>query len=283
MQALRKTCHLLARSSPAVILLLSLLPGAVRAAMPTRPVLPGVGTRDDRAVVDPNRAPWRAVGRVQTELGGRCTGFLVAPRTVVTAAHCLFLPRPRNFLQPGSVHFVTGYALGRYAGHSVATRFTIAPGYDPLHEDRTAGADWAVLTLAVPLGTADRRLPLAAAVPAGGAVMLGGYGQDREEVMDADTDCAVSGRSADGDGRALLVHTCSATRGTSGAPLLARSADGGWEVIGVQIAAAPGQAGGFAVPVSAIRLSAGASAAERGRSASTPAPLSDARAAGRSR
>lgn len=234
--------------------------------------------------MDPNAVPWRAIGRVQTELGGRCTGFLIGPRSVVTAAHCLFLRRPRHYIQPGSVHFVTSYAYGTFAGHSVAVRLSVAPGYDPMNEGRTAGADWALLTLAAPLGAGGRTLALAGADVAKAPIALGGYSRDRAEVLDADLDCAISGRGADAEGRPLVLHTCSATGGTSGAPLLARSAGGTWDVVGMEIAAAADR-GGIAVPASAIRvgLATAEPEAARAQAASSRASSSAAAGADRSR
>src|SRR2546423_10293558 len=50
-------------------------------------VLPGIGARDPRVRLDPDRIPWRAVGKVQaTSLNFRqtCTGTLVGPSPVLT-------------------------------------------------------------------------------------------------------------------------------------------------------------------------------------------------------
>ena len=62
--------------------------------------------------------------------------------------------------------------------------------------------------------------------------MLGGYNQDRAEVIEADTACHVVTA-----GPALLVHDCAGTRGTSGGPVLMRGPDGVWRVAGMQVGA----------------------------------------------
>ena len=215
--------------------------------------LPGVAGADPRQAIDVNTAPFRDLVRVQTELGARCTGFLIAPDQVATAAHCLFRRNTRQFVQPGSVHVLLGYQQGAYAAQAVVLRYRVGPGYDPQQENRTAGADWAVLTLPTPIGGADRILPLQTTpFPAGSSVMLAGYGMDRQERADADRACAVTGATIDAERRPLLTHTCNATLGTSGAPLLLQRPDGSWSIIGVQLAAVARGAGGAAIPIGAL-------------------------------
>jgi len=188
--------------------------------------------------IDVTAMPWRAVALLRIPGEGRCTAVLIAPRIALTAAHCLAGRRLAHEVPAGSVHVLTGYAAGGFARHSVASSYRRAAD----------GVDAARLTLAEPIGLDV--LELAAADPAvGTAVMLGGYNQDRAEVIAADTACHVI---AIEPGR--VFHDCAGTRGTSGAPLLARAADGAWSVVGLQVAAFTGRAGGVAVPASLLRL-----------------------------
>jgi protease YdgD len=110
-----------------------------------------------------------------------------------------------------------------------------------------------VLTLDRPLGTPDRVVPLLATVPPPRvALMLGGYQQDRPEVLLADGGCRVLGMSARGPS-GMLLHDCAATRGASGAPVLARRPEGSWAVAGVASrSAAAAAAMGAAVPAAGI-------------------------------
>ncbi len=243
------------------------LAAAMLATVPARPGLaadpaqrPGVGQADHRVAVDVLRPPWNSLVRVQTELGGRCTGFVVAPQVVVTAAHCLFLFRVGRFIQPGSVHVLLSYRMGQYAAHARVARFTIPSDYRPLDESGSAGLDRAVLLL-------EHRLPGAAILPIEPVpgslplpVRLGGYGQDRDEVAIADPACRLTGYATDGQGRPLLTHDCEATRGTSGAPLLWQRPDGRWAAVAIQIEAVSAGAGGRAVPLAGLSTPSGTSA-----------------------
>ena len=228
-----------------------LLSGPAPAQPMPRSELPGLGEVDPRRLVDVATAPWRAIGRVQLEIGGRCTGALVAPRVVLTAAHCLVAPRSRVLVRPGTVHFLLGYHLGQAAAHARVVEYRTGPGFRP-DGGGQASEDWALLTLDAPLAPAARVLPVIQAPPAPRTpLMLGGYQQDRPEVLLADTGCRAIGFTSAGRD-ALLLHDCAGTRGSSGAPVLAGLPGGGWGVVGVAASVAPRVALGAAVPVAAF-------------------------------
>ena len=204
-------------------------------ALAVPPVLPGVG-QGTRHVIDVAQQPWRILGRVQTELGARCTGFLVAPSVIMTAAHCLWRDEAANFVQPSSIHFMLGYDTGAWRATARAVHVVIAPAYDPFHPLRTSQADHATIVLDHPLIGKNELLPVIRATP-GMPAMLGGYQQDRKELAMGDMACHVTAVRGQ-----LIDHDCAATRGASGAPLLVRDGDH-WGIAGIDVTARDGQGG----------------------------------------
>ena len=211
-----------------------------------------MGPHESRVAVDGNAKPWAAVVRVQVPGVSRCTGFLIGPQAVVTAAHCLYGRRLGHFAPPSSVHVLLGYANGDYAQHVVASSFQVGDGYAP-SSPAGQGADVAVITLARAMGGPGDILALAdGPAPRGVRLMAGGFSQDRAERLQADVSCTALGYRP-GPAGPVLVHDCAGTRGTSGGPVLMQGPDEAWRVAGVQVAGNVDDAGGVAVPAAAIR------------------------------
>lgn len=211
-----------------------------------------IAVADNRLEADVSSAPWNAVAKVQTNIGTKCTGVLVAPRAVLTAAHCLFNRRTQALLEPGSVHVLFGFRRETYRWHGLVSRIAVAAGFDGRRPGLRPDADWARLEL----GAAPPVEPLRLAQrtpPANSPVVLAGFGQDRNELLLAEK-CEAVGTLAVNT-HLLLAHDCTAPHGTSGAPLLVREPDG-WRVAALNIGRIDARP--FAIPAETVSDEAGA-------------------------
>jgi len=183
--------------------------------------LAGTARAEDAAMVtletaDDSRG-WDAVGKLALGNHGFCTGALIAPQLVLTAAHCLYDKETGVQLRPEDIEFQAGFRNGRALAYRSVIRAVAHPDYRYSAEDKLdrVMSDLALLELSQPI-----RLPslvpfMTGATPVeGDAVGVVSYAQYREEAPSIQETCEVlAGRSH------ALILTCTVDFGSSGAPV----------------------------------------------------------------
>ena len=194
-------------------------------------------------VQNENRSDWQTVGRVNlTGFKSRsyCSGALVAPNLVLTAAHCLFDQDNGQLIPPNRMTFGAGWHRGTDVQAAIGTAVSLHPKYDRSlgKTARQVPYDLTLVQLETPIaGIAP--LVLSSRLP-DNHLMVTGYRSDRQHILSLPPDY-LCGRL-----QGLIAVVCDVIQGSFGGPVLQKGASG-WEIVGVMSMRVQGF--GFAAPI----------------------------------
>lgn len=160
---------------------------------------------------------WQGVGRINMRGAGFCTGAMIAPDLVLTAAHCMYNPQTGALLEPTDIEFLAGWRGGRAGAQRKARRFVVHKNYAPGRDVKIDKVfnDIAVIQLELPItGNFIKAFAYDLKPRIGDDVKVVSYAQDRAEAPSIEEQCQV----IDTDPRALIL-TCNVDYGASGSPI----------------------------------------------------------------
>ncbi|MGH6735477.1 MAG: trypsin-like serine peptidase [Methyloceanibacter sp.] len=196
-------------------------------------------------VIEETGPPWGAIGQINVagyRRRSECTGSLIAPNVVITAAHCVVDPWRKKPFPHHDIHFLAGVRGSDWLGHATAKCLHFPPGYD--YEKPSLAQDVALITLADSL---DKIAPLdldqAGAGGAGASLVHAAYPAKRRYVLTAQFGCRLVKQAEH-----LWLTDCAAHPASSGGPVFVQTG-AGLKLAAIMVGT--GKAGSVAVPIGA--------------------------------
>ena len=173
---------------------------------------------------------WQSVGKLLLGERGFCTGALIEPNLVLTAAHCLYDKETGARTPDDQIHFQAGWRNGRAEAYRDVRRSVVHPDYIYSGEDEVdrVAYDLALLELDQPILLPQMQPFATGARPATGApVSVVSYALDRAGIPSIQRGCGVLSSTTMG-----LILSCDIDFGSSGAPVFSM-VDGVAQVVSV--------------------------------------------------
>jgi protease YdgD len=181
---------------------------------------------------------WRAVGRIDLGNGRAfCSGTLIAPDLVLTAAHCLYKPGSSERFAPEDIVFRAGLRAGKAEAMRRAKAAEPHAAFVPGNRAfANVVNDVGLIRLAKPIPSYEiPPFKLHMSDVRSGEVSVVSYGRGRSETQSRQNECNLTERVQD-----VVFFDCDSVPGTSGAPVFSHR-NGRGEIVAVVSGSIPGE------------------------------------------